>query len=228
MFLNLLGLMASGFLLGLQHSLDPDHVAAVSTLVSENRSLKRSALAGAVWGLGHTAILLVAGVALMFLKIAIPETVAQALEFMVGLMLLYLGGGLLKKIVIDKIHLHKHSHGDLKHAHLHSHKTSSRHEHLHKPFFVGVVHGLAGSAGIMLLIMATMSSVAQGFFFTFVFGIGSILGMMVSGALIGLPFRATAKFKRLNISFMILAAVITITIGLNVIRENWMWILWKN
>ncbi len=228
MWLNLIGLMASGFLLGIQHSFDPDHVAAVSTLVSENRSLKRSALAGAVWGLGHTTILLLAGVALMLLKVAIPATFAQALEFMVGLMLLYLGGSLLKRVVVDKIHIHKHAHGELEHVHLHSHKTIAEHQHLHKPFLIGVVHGLAGSAGIMLLIMATMSSVVQGFFFTLIFGVGSILGMMVSGTIISLPFRATARFKRINASFMIVAAVITITIGLNVIRENWTWLLWTD
>ena len=220
--------MASGFLLGLQHSLDPDHVAAVSTLVSENRSLRRSALAGAVWGFGHTAILLVAGVVLMLLKVAIPEAVARALELMVGLMLLYLGGSLLKKVVVNKIHIHVHAHGDLEHVHLHSHKVSAEHQHLHKPFLVGVVHGLAGSAGIMLLIMATMSSVTQGFFFTLIFGVGSILGMMISGTLISLPFRATARFKRINASFMIVAALITIMIGLSVIRENWTWLPWMN
>lgn len=228
MWLKLIGLMTSGFLLGLQHSLDPDHIAAVSTLVSANKSLKRSAITGAAWGIGHTAILLFVGSALMLLKVTIPATVSQMLECLVGVMLLYLGGGLLKKVVIDKVHIHKHAHGDLEHVHLHSHKTSAGHEHLHKPFLIGVVHGLAGSAGIMLLIMATMSSLVQGFFFTFIFGIGSILGMMFSGAIISLPFRATVHFKRLNSSFMIAAAVITIAIGLNVIRENWTWLLWKN
>jgi sulfite exporter TauE/SafE len=223
MGLNLLGLMASGFLLGVQHSLDPDHVAAVSTLVSKNRGLKKSALVGAVWGLGHTAVLLIAGAVLMLLKVEIPKPLEQALELIVGLMLLYLGGGLLKKAVIDKVHIHKHSHGGLEHVHLHSHKHSARHEHLHRPFLIGVVHGLAGSAGIMLLIMAAMSSAAQGFWFTLIFGFGSILGMMISGVVISLPFRASAKFQRLNLSFMILAAALTIAIGLNVIRENWLW-----
>ncbi len=223
MWLNLFGLMASGFLLGVQHSLDPDHVAAVSTLVSKNQNFRKSALAGAVWGIGHTAVLLIAGAILMLLKVEIPKPVAQTLELIVGLMLLYLGGGLLKKAAMGKVHIHKHSHGGLEHVHLHSHQISARHEHFHKPFLIGVVHGLAGSAGIMLLITAAMSSAAQGFLFTLIFGLGSILGMMISGMIISLPFRAAAKFQRLNLSFTILTAAATIAIGLNVIRENWPW-----
>lgn len=220
--------MASGFLLGMQHSLDPDHVAAVSTIVSQRPRLGRSALAGAVWGLGHTAMLLLVGIAVLMFKIAIPANIAQVFDCLVGVLLLYLGGALLKKVVVDKVHLHSHSHGDIEHVHLHSHKTGLDHHHLHRPFLIGAAHGLAGSAGIMLLVMASMPSMAEGLFFTLVFGLGSILGMTMSGTIVSLPFRVTSRWRRVNAAFMILAAIVTITIGLHVIRNNWVFSSWTN
>ncbi|MFQ5863819.1 MAG: sulfite exporter TauE/SafE family protein [bacterium] len=198
MLAKLLGLLTTGFFLGVQHSLDADHVAVVSTIVSKNRSLKKSALVGAIWGLGHTSILLLIGVVVMLLKVSIPEILSKALEFLVGLMLLYLGVALSKNVIVEALHIHKHRHGEVEHVHLHSHKVRPDHEHLHRPFIIGVVHGLAGSAGILLLIMATLPSLAQGLVFTLTFGMGSVLGMVVCGAIISLPFRLTQRFSRLN------------------------------
>lgn len=221
MLVKLLGLLTTGFFLGMQHSLDADHVAAVSTIVSKHKSLKRSALVGTVWGLGHTSILLLVGLVVMILKLPIPEGLSQVLELLVGIMLLYLGLALLKNVVVDELHIHKHRHGESEHIHLHSHKIRRDHAHLHRPFFIGVVQGLAGSAGILLLIMATLPSMTQGVLFTLTFGIGSVLGIVVSGAIIALPFKFTQKFSRLNTSLIILAAIITIIIGIQVLRENW-------
>ncbi|MFQ5709912.1 MAG: sulfite exporter TauE/SafE family protein [bacterium] len=221
MFVKLLGLLTTGFFLGMQHSLDPDHVAAVSTIVSKNTSLKKSALVGAVWGLGHTSILLLIGLVVMILKLSIPERLSQVLELLVGVMLLYLGLMLLKNVIGDELHIHKHKHGEIEHIHLHSHKGGPNHEHLHRPFFIGVVHGLAGSAGILLLIMASMPSLFQGLLFTLIFGMGSVLGMVLCGAIISLPFRFAQRFGRLNNSLMFLAAILTITIGIQVLQENW-------
>lgn len=113
-------------------------------------------------------------------------------------MLLYLGVALLKNVIVEALHIHKHRHGEVEHVHLHSHKVRPDHEHLHRPFIIGVVHGLAGSAGILLLIMATLPSLAQGLVFTLTFGMGSVLGMVVCGAIISLPFRLTQRFSRLN------------------------------
>jgi high-affinity nickel permease len=222
MLIKLLGLLFTGFLLGIQHSLDADHVAAISTLVSQKRSFKRSAWIGAAWGLGHTTVLLVVGVALMILKVSIPNAVARSFEFLVGVMLLYLGVNLLRKLMLGKLHIHRHRHGEVEHIHLHTHAMGSAHEHLHQPFLIGMVHGLAGSAGIVLLITASMNSIAQGVLFTLTFGVGSILGMLVTGSIISLPFLATQKFGRLNQSFMILAAIVTIAIGVQALKENWM------
>ncbi|MFQ6113509.1 MAG: sulfite exporter TauE/SafE family protein [bacterium] len=205
----------------MQHSLDADHLAAVSTIVSKNRSLKKSALVGAVWRLGHTSVLLLVGLVVMILKLSIPEELSRGLEFLVGIMLLYLGLALLKNVVVDELHTHKHRHGVVEHIHLHSHKACSDHQHLHRPFLISVVHGLAGSAGILLLIMASMPSMAQGLFFTLTFGISSVLGMVVCGPIISLPFRFTQRFSRLNNYLIILTAILTITIGLQVLQENW-------
>lgn len=205
----------------MQHSLDADHVAAVSTIVSKNRSLKRSALVGAVWGLGHTSILLLVGLGVMILKLSIHEELPRLLELLVGFMLLYLGLGLLKNVVKDELHIHQHRHVDIEHIHFHSHKRSQGHEHLHRPFIIGVVHGLAGSAGILLLIMASLPSIAQGLLFTLTFGLGSVLGMVVCGMAISIPFKLTQRFNRLNIILMFLAAIITIIIGIQVIIYVW-------
>jgi high-affinity nickel permease len=218
---KLLGMLTTGFLLGVQHSFDADHVAAVSTIVSKNRSIGRSALVGAVWGLGHTATLLVIGLVVIVLKITIPEFVSRAFEFFVGLMLLYLGGALLKSVLFDNIHIHKHTHDGQQHIHLHSHKSGSKHDHLHKPFMIGIVHGLAGSAGIMLLVMATMTSIIEGLLFTLTFGLGSILGMVATGAIIGVPFLLAKSYERLSRICMAGIALATIIIGLFVAKQNW-------
>ena len=221
MFIELIALLATGFLLGVQHSLDADHVAAVSAIVSEHTSLKGAAWVGAAWGLGHTSTLLVVGAIVLILKLAIPAVLAKWFEILVGFMLIYLGLLLLKNIFVDKLHLHKHAHGDTEHIHLHSHKGGAHHRHLHKPFLVGAVHGLAGSAGVLLLVMASMDSVAHGLFLTLTFGLGSILGMIATGAVIGLPVLFTAKHQTLHRVFMVFISCAAIAIGLNVLQKNW-------
>ncbi len=222
MQLQYLGFLATGFMLGIQHSLEPDHVAAVSTIVSRNRSLKKSALAGAVWGIGHTTTILIIGVLVLFLKITIPQIVAQFFEFCVGLVLIYLGVTLFKRVLVDKIHFHSHQHGDIQHVHLHSHKHDTGHEHLHKSFLIGMVHGLAGSAGIMLLILASMDTVTQGLLFALTFGVGSILGMTATGMLIGLPFMFAVQKTNLNRIFMAAIASVAVILGLSVLQQNWL------
>ena len=221
MMLTVLGFLFTGFILGLQHSLDADHIAAVSSIVSKHKSIKKSTLIGAAWGIGHTTTLLLIGIVVIVLRISIPERISQFFEFVVGLMLLYLGAALLKTIFVDKVHLHRHDHDGVSHLHLHSHKHSSRHDHLHKPFLVGIVHGMAGSAGIMLLILATMNSVTEGLLFTLTFGIGSILGMMATGAAIGIPFLLAGNNTRYLQVFMFCVAFITIGVGVSVVAENW-------
>lgn len=221
MLFNLFGFLATGFMLGMQHSLEPDHVAAVSTIVSENKNLRKSALIGAVWGLGHTTTLLVVGVIVLLLKLSIPTIVSKFFEFIVGGVLVYLGVVLLRNVITNKVHIHKHQHHGLEHTHFHSHKSGSGHRHLHKPFMVGLVHGLAGSAGVMLLIMASMTSVVEGLLFALFFGFGSVLGMAATGAVISLPFLFTARQAQLHRVFMSAIAGISIFLGITIMRNNW-------
>jgi ABC-type nickel/cobalt efflux system permease component RcnA len=189
-----------GFLLGLRHAMDGDHVAAVSSLVSEHRSLARSCLLGAFWGVGHTTALLAAGVAILGLRLIIPPEVERALEMVVACVLIFLGGRvLLRSLGIVAVHSHAHVHGDQAHRHVHFHRGAAHgHDHadiLHmgrRPFLLGILHGLAGSAALALLVVAAMPSALGGFLYIVVFGAGSTAGMLLLSGLIGVPFAVTA------------------------------------
>jgi ABC-type nickel/cobalt efflux system permease component RcnA len=186
-----------GFVLGLRHALDPDHLVAVSTIVGEHRGLKKSSLVGTFWGLGHTASLLAAGVAVIVLKLRVPDAVGLWLELAVALMLLLLGARVLVKSLRGwRLHAHAHAHGGRRHVHLHVHRPDEGHAHAHRhllgfgarPFLVGMVHGMAGSAGLMLLVLATIPSAVAGLVYVGVFGLGSAGGMLVMSGLMSLPF----------------------------------------
>ena len=215
-FISLLGL---GFVLGLKHALDADHVVAVSTIVSETRSLKKSSLAGALWGMGHTITLFLVGLFVLIFKLTIPDKLALSFEFIVGAFLVVLGVDVLRKIRKEKIHLHKHKHGDVVHIHLHSHKESISHHHSHKSFVVGMLHGLAGSAGLMLLILTTINSLSQGLLYILIFGVGSTIGMLMVSGVIGLPFLLTAKVNKVHNAVKLVAGTISIVLGFTIMVE---------
>ncbi len=178
-----------GFALGLKHALDPDHMVAVSTIVSESKSIARSSLVGTFWGLGHTMSLLLAGIAVIAFRIRIPERMALWMEFAVALMLVILGAkALLKPLRGWNVHIHRHSHDGSSHIHLHLHRPGEEgaHHHRHligfgaRPFFVGMVHGMAGSAALMILVLATIPSALAGLLYIAVFGLGSVGGMLIA------------------------------------------------
>jgi ABC-type nickel/cobalt efflux system permease component RcnA len=208
--------LAVGFFLGLRHALDPDHIVAVSTIVSECKSLRRSSLVGTFWGLGHTFSLLLVGLAVIALKVNLTERVAVWMEFAVAVMLVGLG---IKAVVTAlrgwRLHLHKHEHGGRPHVHLHLHKPgeAETHQHRHliglgtKPFLVGMVHGLAGSAALMILVVATIPSAVAGLIYVAVFGVGSVGGMLLMSSIISLPFLLTAR--RLSV----LGNVLQVSVG---------------
>jgi sulfite exporter TauE/SafE len=185
-----------GLILGVKHALDADHLIAVSTIVSEHKNLKWASLIGAFWGLGHTATLFVVGVLVIGLRLTIPPRLALGLEFLVAVMLVALGVNILwRSFRSEKIHLHAHNHSPETHAHFHIHgEREETHIHPHpfksmrKPFFVGMVHGLAGSAALMLLVLTTIPSPMAGLFYIVIFGFGSVGSMLVLSSLIGLPF----------------------------------------
>src|SRR5688572_2636282 len=175
--------LAIGFLLGLQHAVEADHLAAVSTIVSEKKNLLTASLVGGLWGVGHTISLFVVGVLVIVLKLQISETVEGRLEAVVGVMLVLLGLNALRKLFTSHIHAHIHQHGTREHVHFHRHGDElvedSHHRFSPRSIFIGMIHGLAGSAALMLLIVPTISSPVIGLLYIMVFGIGSIGGMMV-------------------------------------------------
>ncbi len=206
-----------GFLLGVKHALDADHIVAVTAIVSRSRSLLRSALVGLSWGVGHTLTLVAAGIAVLVFKLTLPDKLSLSLEFVVGVLLVLLGVPLIWRLVASRPHVHLHQHGGKPHIHKHLHRDTPGHDHQHirRPLLMGMVHGLAGSGAITLLVVSTMSSVAQGLVFLLLFGIGSILGMMLFSGLIGIPFRLTAGLSlRLNLWVRGTAGLISIALGL--------------
>jgi len=229
-----------GFVLGLKHATEADHVVAVTTVVSEQRSVWRSALVGAQWGAGHTAALFVAGAAVILLDRAIPEAVARLLELSVALMIVLLGTRVVYLLLRGRrrAHVHTHAHdGRPAHTHLHFHDERGAHAparpHAHdgahharlegtlgwRPFAVGVVHGLAGSAALTLLVLAEVmqrgGSRALGLSYLLVFGLGSIGGMLLMSALVGLPFALTAlRFERVHTPVRLVAGAASVAFGL--------------
>lgn len=243
---SILGL---GCVLGLKHSIEADHLAAVSTIASETNSLLHSLMVGAQWGIGHTVSLMAAGVALVVLGVRIGGETAHWLEVGVAIMLLALGIDALRKLARGKprrgalirgkprwrtrIHTHQHTHGGRRHAHPHLHESADEHrrsdlesrgpgERNHhrlalnpRPLIVGMVHGLAGSAALMILVLATTQSVALRLAYIAVFGVGSIAGMSIVSALVAVPLRlAGDHFVSLDKWLRATAGLFSIACGL--------------
>jgi sulfite exporter TauE/SafE len=220
--ITVLTVLLFGFLLGVRHAFDADHIVAVTTIVSRTGSLLRSALVGLSWGLGHTLILFVIGFLVLVFKLVIPDKLALSMEFVVGLLLVLLGAPLVWPLVAGRKHAHWHAHGDRRHLHSHFHDDSLRHDHQHirRPLLMGMVHGLAGSGMLTLLVLGTMSSVAQGLIFLVVFGVGSILSMVLFSGLIGLPFKFIAGLSlRLNLWLRGATGLISVALGFTIMWQ---------
>ena len=213
-----------GFVLGLRHALDPDHLVAVSTIVSEHKSLLRSSLVGTFWGLGHSASLLAVGLLIILLRVSIPDHILPWMEAPVAVMLILLGISTIRRALRERgveIHTHVHEHGDQPHTHVHMH-VGEEHDHMHRmfklgrrPFAVGLVHGFAGSAALTLLVLTRIPSVALGLVYMVVFGIGSIGGMLLMSAMISVPFVLTARrFAAVNGGIRLCAGLFSILFGL--------------
>lgn len=220
--MNWVPIILLGFVFGLQHSLDGDHIVAVATIVSEHRSVKKSSWIGALWGLGHTSSLLVVGVLVIVLRLSIPSTMAQGMEFSVGVMLVALGVNAIRNLRRPHhLHVHIHEHEGTEHSHFHVHAAAAEHDHGHphtaigpRPFLIGIVHGMAGSAALMLLVLTTIPSPWTGVLYIIVFGAGSIAGMLIMSAMIGLPFALTAKrFSRWNRHLQFVAGSFSLVFG---------------
>lgn len=221
--LSAMAILGLGLVIGLRHALDTDHLAAVSTIVSERKNLFSSLLIGGLWGLGHTVSLLIAGIAVIFLNLNI-EKYEKPLEFCVALMLIGLGLNVLVKLARGgKIHFHEHEHGGHHHVHPHLHDGKPEPEpNTHhglklsvRPLVIGMIHGLAGSAALMLAVLATIKSSALAFAYIIIFGIGSIGGMMIMSLVLSLPLHLTAaSFTRTNWAVRALSGVFSLGFGL--------------
>ncbi|MDT4967107.1 MAG: hypothetical protein QOJ64_1844 [Acidobacteriota bacterium] len=223
--LSTFGVLGFGLLFGLKHAVEADHLAAVSTIVSERRSLLSSMLVGGLWGIGHTIALLIAGVGVIVLHLRIGEETSLALEFCVALMLIALGLNAILKLKRGSVlHFHTHRHGGRLHSHPHFHDSISTAEETNthhgfrfsaRPLLIGLLHGLAGSAALMLLVLSTISSPAVGLLYVVVFGAGSIGGMMLMSLLVGLPVHLTAgRFDRANWMIRGMAGVFSLSFGI--------------
>jgi ABC-type nickel/cobalt efflux system permease component RcnA len=227
--ISILALLGLGLIFGLKHATEVDHVVAVSTIVSQNRNLLRSAMVGALWGAGHTASLLVTGAIVLLLRVAIPERVSNWLEFCVALMILGLGVSALWRALRKgrEVHVHKHSHDGVSHVHVHFHEETAHHgpppaTHTHavssvgiKPVLVGMMHGLAGSGALTLLVLTQIKSAWLGMVYLAIFGVGSIVGMLLMSGLIGLPFALSSRnLSGLHYRLQTAAAGLSILFGI--------------
>lgn len=225
--LGLLAALVLGILLGSKHSLDPDHVVAVSTIVSEYKNPLRSFWVGISWGLGHTTTLLIIGIVIIALRLTIPERMALLFEFAVGVMLVGLGIQVIYSFRKKKVHQHAHGHEEEAHHHFHSHSKSPEHvpEHhnthgIGKPFLrrksyvIGLVHGMAGSAALTLLVLASIESPIAGLVYIMLFGLGSVLSMGIMTVIIGLPFVISAdRLPNLNRTIQFAVGSLSILFG---------------
>jgi ABC-type nickel/cobalt efflux system permease component RcnA len=243
-----------GFLLGMLHATDADHVIAVSTIVSRERRLGSAVRVGFLWGVGHTFTVFVVGAAIILFNLVIPHRLEQAMEFCVALMLILLGvitlmwvrrrvrealtpalaEGLAEhahEVPVSDGHLHMHAHGDYVHAHKHGHGAA---EHGHagtplswldrqlgglslyqalRPLSIGIVHGLAGSAAVALLVLAQIREPGWAVAYLLLFGVGTTAGMMLITSLVAVPFLRTHRLPALNVGLQVAGGLLSLGLG---------------
>jgi high-affinity nickel-transport protein len=227
--IGLLSILAVGFFLGIRHATDPDHVIAVTTIVTNQRNSMRAALIGAFWGVGHTLTIFVVGTGIILFNLVIPVRLGLSMELSVAAMLIVLGvmnvASFLRSMPAGStdhhesetaIHSHPHRHGDYIHSHPHAHQPEA---HSHdsdqapvvwldrmfgrvglyqyvRPFVVGVVHGLAGSAAVALLVLTTIRNVQWAIAYLLIFGVGTIAGMMLITMSIASAFTVVGRGRQ--------------------------------
>jgi high-affinity nickel-transport protein len=253
----MLATIALGFLLGMRHATDADHVVAVATIVARKRSLRPAAAVGALWGVGHAVTLLLAGSALLLFNLAVPPAAARLLEAGVGVMLMLLGlmallalrrpgsrgytplgtaatprGPVLRRPQGNDVHIH----GGLVHGHIpggdhsaHGHPPLLWLDRLTgrltsrgalRPVVVGIVHALAGSAPLLLIVLGTVRDPWWGIAYLLAFGIGTIAGMILVTAVIALPFvLSAAQLPRLNAGIQVASGVLSVGFGAYLLQQ---------
>lgn len=234
--LSPLSVLSLGFLLGLRHATDADHVVAVTTIVARQKKLQHAAMVGVTWGIGHSLTILIVGVAIILFHVVIPPKLELAFEFSVAIALVVLGilnlTGATKRIqdALSHTHAHVHDHGSA-HVHIHSHTdtVATRRQahtqvhdfiqlygvfHLLRPFVIGIIHGLAGSAAVALLILGSIADQTVAIAYLGIFGIGTIIGMMMITTLLGVPIIAGSRsFARADRIITAVAGLVSIVYG---------------
>lgn len=219
--------LVSGFLIGLSHAFEPDHVVAVATQnskLAQKSSLRRfrqirssalrSSILGALWGAGHTSSLVLVSLLIFVFSMSIPDTMFGNFEFGVGMMLVILGLFTYLKRGLKQKHTHTHTHDDLVHTHPHTH--DKEHTHGHRSYLIGCVHGLAGSGSLVVLALSTLHNLETILSFILVFGVGSIIGMMLVSSAIGLPFSFTVYSDRINKILRYSVGSLSVIIGIDI------------
>jgi ABC-type nickel/cobalt efflux system permease component RcnA len=226
------GIIGLGLLLGMQHALEADHVAAVSSIAVRRDNVADIVKHGLTWGLGHTLTLFAFAGAALTLGQAIPDNLARPIETAVGVMLVGLGGHVLWRLWRDRVHFHKHRHEDgTVHMHAHSHAgetvahARAPHGHAHgfrwRTLLVGLMHGMAGSAALLVLAVAQAPSAAAGLGYVALFGIGSMIGMGALSVVIAIPLALSARWLTwANQGLQGTVGLMTIAIGFRTIFET--------
>src|SRR6266705_495462 len=251
--LNVVSFLFLGFFLGMRHATDADHVVAIATIVSRERSVAGSALIGAAWGVGHTITVMAVGAAIIVFGVVVPPKLGLSMEFAVGIMLVLLGiltlTGMGRAVGAAhahahaaeprghalELHDHLHAHGDYVHRHLHGHGPAAHgHAEAHtplarldrsglgrialyewlRPFAVGFVHGLAGSAAVALMVLSIIREPMAALGYLLLFGLGTVVGMMLITLVLSAPFAFTAvNLPKFNWRLRVASGLVSFVFG---------------
>jgi len=206
-----------GFLVGLRHALDPDHLAAMSTLLAEQPRRRRAAVLGAWWGVGHSAALLAAGAVLLLCRVRLPDRAAELFELAVSAMLIALGARSIRRAFVARVGSSiEHAHGEV----VHVHEAAGDHFHLRsftiarRPLLVGLVHGMAGTGAITALALASMPGVPAALAYVALFALGSIGGMALLTGAAGIPLARIARRPGAHAALLGCVGAVSLGVGL--------------
>ncbi|GGE13203.1 hypothetical protein GCM10011571_13270 [Marinithermofilum abyssi] len=209
---ELLTTLGVGLLLGLRHALDPDHFIAVSTIASRTGNMWKATVSGMYWGMGHTLTLLIVGIPLFVMKMAMPEPVQLSMEIAVGTMLVLLGWTSLQAF---------RKKGSQSKVEMQETLPSTQRKFRLRSFLVGMVHGMAGSGAMAVMVMASMHSIVEALLYLVVFGLGTVAGMSLFAVLIGFPFTYAGRhFARVERGMGITAGAVSILFGCYYLQDT--------
>jgi hypothetical protein len=211
-------LTSSGFgsLLGMRHALEPDHLAAVSTLITRERNSLKAALLGVCWGLGHTAGLIVVGAVLVVLRSELPDRIALFFELLVAIMLVVLG----TRAVLQAVRQGRPSHHHPATFAVHRHSGLPAHVHIgawtlaRRPLLIGAIHGLAGSGALTALVLTTLPTTAARLSYMALFGLGSTIGMAALSGMLGWPLARLGSHEAVMRTVSLVVGTMSVALGL--------------